>query len=258
MVEGEMDLRGKRILVTRPRGQGGELVDLLRKWGAEVILFPTIEIVPPEDWEPLDKAIRSIGKYDWIIFTSVNGVRFFFERWKGMGKGNLPPSLKVAAIGPQTKEELERRGIRVSFVPSEYRAEEVASRLIRLGIEGKKLLLPRADRAREVLPRMLREAGAEVEVVSAYRTERPKKGKELLEEILRQGIDVIVFTSSSTVTNFVDLLQDKEVLSGVKVAVIGPVTGETARRYGIEPEIMPEHYTASALAEAIYRHFQEG
>ena len=245
-------LAGKRILITRARGQAAEFSRLLKGYGAEVIAFPTIEIAPPEDWGPLDKAIEKLETYDWVIFTSVNGVRSFTQRLRE--KGVIIAALankKICAIGPRTQKELEKMGVTVHFRPSEYRAEGVAEGLRSQGIQGKKILLPRAREARRVLPEALREAGALVDEVEAYWTVRPVQGKDSLEEIIRKGIDVVVFTSSSTIRNFMELLSDKTALNGVKVAVIGPVTGETARNYGLEPSIAPSEYTIPALVDAI-------
>jgi uroporphyrinogen III methyltransferase/synthase len=148
-------------------------------------------------------------------------------------------------------------GLTVHFRPSEYRAEGVAEGLKAQGIQGKKILLPRAREARRILPEALREAGALVDEVEVYRTVKPAQGKTSLEAILKKGIDVVVFTSSSTVRNFMELLSDKTALNGVKVATIGPVTGETARDYGLEPVISPSEYTIPSLVEAIVEHFRQ-
>jgi uroporphyrinogen III methyltransferase/synthase len=146
-------------------------------------------------------------------------------------------------------------GITVTFRPSEYRAEGVIEGLKTQGIQGKKILLPRAREARTVLPEALREAGAVVDEVVAYQTVKPAKSKESLTPILKKGIDVVAFTSSSTVRNFMEFVSDKTVMNGVKVAVIGPITAETVRNYGLEPHINPQEYTIPALVEAIVEHF---
>jgi uroporphyrinogen III methyltransferase/synthase len=252
-----LPLTGKRILITRARGQAQEFSTLLADYGAQVIAFPTIEIAPPEDFQPLDKAIEKINSYDWAIFTSVNGVRFFAQRLKEKGVTRAAlTGKKICAIGPRTQKELEKMGLTVHFRPSEYRAEGVAEGLKAQGIQGKKILLPRAREARRILPEALREAGALVDEVEVYQTVKPARGKASLEAILKKGIDVVVFTSSSTVRNFMELLSDKTALNGVKVATIGPVTGETARDYGLEPVISPSEYTIPSLVEAIVEHFK--
>jgi uroporphyrinogen III methyltransferase/synthase len=252
-----LPLTGKRILITRPRRQVEEFSTLLADCGALVIAFPTIEIAPPEDWRPLDKAVERLDIYDWIIFTSLNGVRFFSQRLQQKGlEVTTMANKKICAIGPHTQKELERMGLRVYFRPSEYRAEGVVEGMKAEGIQGRKILLPRAQEARRILPEALREAGALVDEVEVYRSIKPAQGKASLEAILKKGIDVVVFTSSSTVRNFMDLLSNATVLNGVKVATIGPVTGETARNYGLEPTIIPAEYTIPSLVQAIVEHFK--
>jgi uroporphyrinogen III methyltransferase/synthase len=253
-----LPLTGKRILITRAWGQVEEFSHLLEGYGAQVVAFPTIEIAPPEDWRSLDDAVARLDTYDWIIFTSVNGVRFFTRRLKEKGKGiTTLGGKKICAIGPRTQGELEGMGLTVHFRPSEYRAERVAEGLKARGIQGKKILLPRAREARSILPEALREAGALVDEVEAYQSVKPVQGKDSLAAILKKGIDVMVFTSSSTIRNFMELLPDKTAIHGVKVAIIGPVTGATARDYGLEPTIMPSEYTIPSLVQAIVEHFSQ-
>jgi len=252
-----LPLTGKRILITRAREQAEEFSSLLETYGAQVIAFPTIAITPPEDWRPMDQAIDQLDSYDWVIFTSVNGVRFFEQRLKEKGVNRAAlAGKKICAIGPRTQKELEKMGLTVHFRPSEYRAERVSEGLRAQGIQGKKILLPRAREARRILPESLREAGALVDEVEVYRTVKPAQGKASLEAILKKGIDLVVFTSSSTVRNFIELLSDKTSMNGVKVATIGPVTDETARDYGLEPVISPSEYTIPSLVEAIVEHFK--
>jgi uroporphyrinogen III methyltransferase/synthase len=252
----ELILTNKRILITRAREQAEEFSNLLKDYGAEVIAFPTIAIAPPGDWRRLDKAIEKLDTYDWIIFTSVNGVRFFTGRLKEKGVDTtVLDGKKLCAIGPRTQRELEEMGFTVHFRPAEYRAEAVAEGLRAQNIQGQKILLPRAREARRLLPDALREGGALVDEVEAYQTVRPAKGRHSLEANLKRGIDVVVFTSPSTVRNFMGVLSDKTALNGVKVAVIGPVTGETARNYGLESSIFPSEYTIPSLVQAIVEHF---
>lgn len=250
-------LAGKRILITRARRQADEFARLLESYGAEVISFPTIEIAPPEDWRPMDKAIERLGTYDWVIFTSVNGVRSFTQRLKEKGGEIAALAGKlICAIGPRTRKELEDMGLQVTFLPPEYRAEAVALGLRARGIKGKKILLPRAKAARKVLPQVLREAGGVVDEVEAYRAVRPSEGRDSLEKVLQKGIDVVTFTSSSTVRNFMEFLSERSFIDGVQVAVIGPVTGETARRHGLGPTIIAPEYTIPALVKAIVTYFE--
>jgi uroporphyrinogen III methyltransferase/synthase len=256
-VSNTLTLAGRRILITRARGQAEELSCLLKNYGAEVFVFPTIEIASAEDWHPLDEAIEKLDSYDWVIFTSVNGVRSFKQRLKKKGADitNLREN-QICAIGPRTQRELETMGLTVAFRPSEYRAEGVAEGLKARGIQGKKILLPRAKGARKILPEALLEAGGVVDEVEAYRAVKPAKGKDSLETILKKGIDVITFTSSSTVRNFMEFVSDRTVMNGVKVAVIGPITAETVRDYGLKPHIIPQEYTIPALVEAIVEYFR--
>ncbi len=249
-------LIGKHILITRATEQAEEFSTLLENYGAEVIPFPTIEIAPPEQWEHFDKTVEKINSYDWFIFTSVNGVKFFSQRLKEKGVNvTVLAEKNICAIGPRTQGELETMGLKVTFMPTEYRAEGVAEGLEALGIQGQKILLPRAKGARTILPEALREAGAVVDEVEAYRAIRPAETQVPLEEILKKGVDVVTFTSSSTVRNFMELVSDKTALNGVKMAVIGPITAETLRNYGLEPHIAPREYTIPALVEAIVEYF---
>jgi uroporphyrinogen III methyltransferase/synthase len=252
-----LSLARKCILITRAQEQAEEFSRLLHNYGAQVIPFPTIEIAPPENWHPLDKAIEKLDSYDWLVFTSVNGVKFFIQRLKKKGvKIAVLGEQKICAIGPRTQGELEGMGLTVSLVPQEYRAEGVIEGLKTRGIKGQKILLPRAKGARKILSEALMEAGAVVDEVESYQAVKPAKSKESLTPILKKGIDVVVFTSSSTVRNFMDLVSDRSVLNGVKVAVIGPITAETVRTYGLEPHITPQEYTIPALVEAIVEYFR--
>lgn len=252
-----LPLARKLILITRAREQADKFSSLLKSYGAEVIAFPTIEIAPPEDWHPVDEAIERLDSYDWVIFTSVNGVKRFTQRLNIKGRDvDALAEKKICAIGPRTKGELEAMGVTITFMPPEYRAEGVAEGLESIGIQGKKILLPRARGARKILPETLREAGAVVDEVEVYQAVKPVKSKESLTQILKRGIDVVTFTSSSTVRNFMELVSDKNILNGLKVAVIGPITAETVRTYGLEPHISPQEYTIPALVYAIVEYFK--
>ena len=256
-------LAGKTILITRAREQSGEFATFLKKLGAEVIEFPTIEIVPPLSWKELDQAISRLRTYDWVIFTSANGVIFFWERFKEKWKSNrFPPSLKVCAIGPATASQLKERGASVHHIPKEFIAESIVEGFEKMAIKGKRILLARAKKARDILPKGLRKLGAEVDVVEVYRTVKPKGGSKKLRELLRNGrIDVIAFTSSSTVNHFAELLKEedlKKLLKGIAIACIGPVTAKTAKERGLKVQIQPKQYTISALTQAIAQYFGEG
>ena len=253
-------LAGKTILITRARNQSSEFATRLRDLGAEVIEFPTIEIVPPLSWERLDLAIDQLKSYDWIIFTSANGVNFFFERLRERRKDcYLPSSLKVCAIGPATAYQIRDRGIQVDYTPKEFIAEAILEGFKQMAVKGRRILLARAKEARDVLPQGLRKMGAEVDVVETYQTMKPKGGSRRLKKLLRDGgIDVITFTSSSTVNHFAELLKKEELeklLDGIAIACIGPITARTATGWGMRVRIRPKEYTIPALTQAIVEYF---
>jgi len=255
-----MPLKGKKILITRAREQSTEFTTRLKKLGAEVIEFPTIEIVPPSSWKGMDRAIAQLKSYDWIIFTSANGVNFFYQRLKERGKNRRSLSgSKICAIGPATAEQLKKKGTQVDYIPKEFVAESILRGFKRMGIEGKQILLARAKKARDVLPKGLRGMGARVDVVEVYRTVKPKRGVMRLKRLLKKKeVDVITFTSSSTVSHFIDLLKKealKNLLKGVAIACIGPITARTVRESGLKVHIQPEEYTIPALTREIALYF---
>jgi uroporphyrinogen III methyltransferase/synthase len=253
-------LVGKTILITRAREQSVEFSTKLRNLGAGVIEFPTIEIIPPSSWEGLDRAINQLKSYDWIIFTSANGVIFFWDRLKEKGKNHsLLSSLKVCAIGPATADQLKKKGARVEYIPKEFVAEAILKGFEKTDIRGKNILIVRAKKARDVLPRGLRRMGAEVDVAEAYRTVKPKEGARRLKKVLTEKkIDAITFTSSSTVNHFAKLLKGldlKKLFKDVAIACIGPITARTAKGWGMKVHIQPKEYTVPALAQAIAEYF---
>jgi uroporphyrinogen III methyltransferase/synthase len=253
-------LHGKRILVTRPRAQAGRLAALLEARGAEVVSFPTIAIEPPEDWGPLDAAIRTLGAYRWVLFTSVNGVAAFLARSAHAGLDGSLTGRRVAAIGPRTADELRRSGIQPELVPDEYRAEGLLQALRPRLERGDRVLLVRAAEAREVLPRELEAQGNPVTVVPAYRTVRAEHGGERILGLLRSSrLAAVTFTSPSTVGGFLGLVghaEARRLLEDVVVAVIGPVTGDAATQHGLRVTVMPREYTIPALADALAGHFE--
>lgn len=255
-------LFGKRIVVTRPRDQAGGLVQKIEALGGEAIEFPTIEIAPPEDYGPLDRALDKIREYQWLIFTSVNGVAGFFKRlYERGGEVRDLYGIKLATIGPRTREELEKWGVRVYCTPGEYRAEALAEVLGKEGIKGQKVLLPRAPGARRTLPESLEKMGAVVEEVPAYRTLPAKKGEEKLREALcRREVHGVTFTSSSTVRHFVETfcsLELPQLLKGVVVASLGPVTTATVRELGLEVTVEAESYTVDGLVAALQKYWEK-
>jgi uroporphyrinogen III methyltransferase / synthase len=250
-------LFARRVVVTRARAQAGELSADLEKLGAEVHEFPTIEIGPPEDFGPLDAAIRDLDSFGLIVFTSVNGVEAFLKRLQhhGLDLRAFPRDAKVAAIGPATAERIERTGLRVDLVPEEYRAEALIEALGAHPLAGERVLIPRAKVAREILPEKLREAGAEVIVPPAYESVPSSEGKEELSLRLQSGeIDCVTFTASSTVENFVGAFGAEEaarLLSDTRVACIGPITADAARKHGLRVDAVAREYTISGLVEAV-------
>jgi len=253
-------LAGKRILITRAREQSGQFATLLKKLGAEVIEFPTIEIVPPLSWKELDQTIARLRTYDWIIFTSANGVIFFWQRLGEKGISNhLPPSLKVCAIGPATANQLKERGVSAHYIPKEFIAESILEGFQKMEIKGKRILLARAKKARDILPKGLRKMGAGVDVVEVYRTVTPKGASKKLKQLLKEGrINVVTFTSSSTVDHFAELLKKedlKKLLKSIAIASIGPVTAKTAKERGLRVQIQPKQYTIPGLTQAIAQYF---
>ncbi|RLA86051.1 MAG: hypothetical protein DRG31_01345 [Deltaproteobacteria bacterium] len=240
------------VLITRPKGQGSELRGLLEGKGFRVLWFPTIEIVPPRDFSAIDRAIMEMESYEWIVFTSANGVEAFLRRWELIrGKDKLPP-LKVGAIGPGTARALKERGIGADLVPQSYRSEDLARELVRKNIRGKRILLPRAEGARKAMVEILRGAGAVVTEVPVYTIRRPENAPDL--KRLLKGVDMVIFTSGLAVHNFMEMI-DHRWPKGVEAAVIGPVTAEVLKGYGIRPKVMPKTYTLEALAWAIIDYF---
>ena len=253
-------LFGRSVVVTRAREQASGLAQELVQLGADVIQCPTIEISPLPDYAELDAAIDRLSEYAWLIFTSVNGVRWFWKRLEAAGKDSRALGLcRVAAIGPATAEALEARGIRPDFIPERYVAEGVVEGLLARGkVDGVRMLLPRAAKAREVLPDELRKAGARVDVISAYETIPAAARKdEVLERMQAGTLDCVTFGSSSTVENFLSLIPAETLRAHpeVRLAAIGPVTAKTLEAHGLPCHIMPEEYTIPALVQALVSHY---
>jgi uroporphyrinogen III methyltransferase/synthase len=244
--------------VTRAAEQADALSELLEERGAVPVVCPTIEVVAPEDPAPLDRTLERLGTYDWVIFTSANGVRFVVDRLAAAGHdvGALFAGVKVAAIGPATAEAARERGLGVDLLPKEYVAEAVFDALGPTGVKGRRFLLPRAAEARDVLPRAVRDAGGHIDVVTAYVTRAPQGAGEQLAAALAEGpLDAALFTSSSTVQHFARLVggevEARRVLSDAVVACIGPVAAATARRLGLEVRVVADPYTVPALVDAL-------
>ena len=256
-------LLGRRIVVTRAREQASDLVQQLADAGADCIQLPTIQVAPPDDWGPVDRAIDAIGRYAWIVFTSVNGVDFFFRRLfeKGLDVRALG-HLKTAVIGPATAERLRGWGLNSDIVPKSYRAESVVEAFATTPVAGLRILLPRARQARSVLPVELGRMGASVDEVTVYETRQAQSdAADLVDRLEAGGVDMVTFTSSSTVKNFHHLLppdRAEALMAGVAVASIGPITSQTARELGLHVSVEAAAYTIPGLVEAILNHTQKG
>ena len=244
-------LLGKGVVVTRAREQASGLVNVLRGHGACVHEFPTIKVEHLNDYVDVETAILQLARYQWTIFTSVNGVKFFWEQLRLVGlDSRIFGGMQIAAIGPATADALRERGIEPDFVPDKYVAEHVVSGLLERGIRGADVLIPRAKKAREVLPRELKDAGCNVTVLPVYETRLVQaSGDEIVAALDNGDIHYVTFTSSSTVENFFELV-DPEVFRkypDVKIASIGPVTSETVKRFGFTPSLEPADYTIPGL-----------
>jgi uroporphyrinogen-III synthase len=259
-------LAGIRVLVGRARHQASALSSELRQRGAEVIEIPFIEIRKPKSYKPLDAALKSLGSYDWLILTSVNGVEAMWDR---LDKRRLSKTrfnaVRIAAIGPATKSAIEQRGAKVDVVPRKYVAESVVKSL-KSKVKGKRVLLVRAKVARDVIPQELRKAGAQVDVAEAYQTVVPRSSRALLRATLKNPArrpHVVTFTSSSTVKNFVELLGPAQkvrhrLLAEIRMASIGPITSATLRELGLPVDISAKEYTIPGLIDAIVEAVGDG
>lgn len=250
-----LPLSGVRVLVGRARHQAGALSGELRKVGATVLEIPFIEIRQPRSFARLDLALNNLANYDWLILTSANGVEAMWERLAKLRQTKTLGHLRIAAIGPATKKAIEQRGVKVDVVPKEYVAESVV-RSLRRRVKGKRVLLVRAKVARDVIPRELRRAGAQVHVVEAYETIVPQSSRTRLRSVLKNPQTrphIVTFTSSSTVRNFVALLGARRSadLGQIRLASIGPVTSATLRELGLRTDIEAKEFTIPGLIEAI-------
>lgn len=247
-----LPLFGRRIVVTRARDQAAALTARLRALGAEAISLPAIEIRPPDDWTSLDKAIAQLDAYDWLIFTSANGVSKFIERLDQSPSDLRRLRAGICAIGPATAHQIEALHLKVDRLPAEYVAESLLEAFADDDLEGKRILLPRALVARDLIPARIEQRGARVDVVAAYQTVIPPDTAALAQRLFTapRKPDWITFTSSSTVKNFLSICP-KEALQGVRVASIGPVTSATARELGLHVDEEARRYSVDGLIEAI-------
>jgi uroporphyrinogen-III synthase len=254
----KLPLAGRTILVTRARHQAGQLSEKLRALGAEVVEIPAIEIVPPESYAALDEALGNLSQYQWLIVTSANGVAALAGRLAlaGVGVGDFW-HLKIAAVGSATERALEKLGLKVAVTPQEYVAESLVEALGEQ-VDGKHVLLARAAVARDVIPDALLAWDARVDVVDAYRTVIPAESVTAIRTLFGPGVqapDAATFTSSSTVTNFLNLLREAgvEAPRGMRAVSIGPITSRTLRENGWEPAAEADPHDLPGLVEAVMR-----
>lgn len=257
---GQESLAGRQFLVTRPQEQARGFIAKLEQLGATAHCIPTIEIVEPKSWAPLDLALRDLDDFDIIIFTSANAVSAFFERLLENNQYyGILTQLTVVAVGPKTAEALRGNFTRVDIVPDEHRAEGVVAQLLQRGVAGQKVLYPRAEVVRPVLVDGLKQAGAEVCDPIAYRTVIPTDNRDQIRALLEGGaLDAICFSSSSTFKNLATMLGDdlKPLLDKTRLFSIGPVTSETIRQYGCEVDLEPRQWTLDALLAAMIEYYK--
>lgn len=253
-------LCGKKIVVTRAAEQAGEFSAKLAARGATVLECPTIRLVEPESWQLLDLAIRELPGYDWLVLTSVNAVRYFFRRLDTLGlDARALAGCRICAVGPKTAAEVRSFGVKPELVPTDYKAEGIVDEFARLDMQGSRILFPRADKARDIIPSELKRMGAHVDSPVAYRNIFPERlPPETLFALEKRSVDCITFTSSSTVQNLAAMLGEEmmlDMLKGVVVASIGPITSKSCRDLGLKVDIEPQSYTLDALVEALEVHF---
>jgi uroporphyrinogen III methyltransferase/synthase len=254
-------LFGRGILITRSADQAGEFGAMLERHGAHVIEAPTIEIVPPKDYSELDVAIAELATYQWLVLTSVNAVDFFFARLAVFGLDSRAlGTCRVCAVGPKTAAAIRVHGITPDLIPQDYKAEGVVAAFAKVGLAGQRVLFPRADKARDVIPEGLSLLGASVVAPVAYCNVVPERLAEAaLAALEERRIACITFTASSTVDNFVALLGPERLsalLEGVAVAAIGPITAASCRRLGLDVHIEPQKFTLADMTAAIVHYFQ--
>lgn len=248
-----LPLAGRRVVVTRAADQASGLSDALRRMGAEVVELPVVAFAPPEDWSGVDSAIAALEEYDWLVFTSANGVRFFVERAKQTGASIGGLRAKVCTVGPATAAAAENLGLAVHLMPHDFVGEALVEALSKEGIAGKRVLWARAAIAREAVPEALHKAGAQVDVAVVYQTIVPPELEQHARQVFGAASpDWVTFTSGSTVKNLVDAV-GVEALAGVRCASIGPVTTAAAVRHGLTVAAEADPSTAEGLADAIVR-----
>jgi uroporphyrinogen-III synthase len=248
-------LTGKRVLVTRAREQAGALAEALRKRDAAPVLLPTIATEPVDPSKGLDDALGALTTYAWVVFTSVNGVRFFLDRRAALGDAPWPAGVRIAAVGSSTAQALTARGLRADAMPEAFRGDALPAVLS--DVRGRRVLLPRSNIGRQAIVDGLEGAGAEIHDLPVYRTVVPTPDPGALAQ-LRRGVDIVTFTSPSTLRNFLVMLGDeaRQLLAAAIVASIGPVTTEAALAEGIRVDVQPQEYTVPGLVDALARHME--
>jgi uroporphyrinogen III methyltransferase/synthase len=255
-------LLGKRVVVTRARAQASDLVQKLTDLGAQCLETPTIIVVPPQDRTPLERAIENLAGYDWLVFTSVNGVSAFFDCLFSRGLDSRALGhVRTACIGPATADRLRSYGLGTDILPRTYQAESVVEAFDHIDLKGKSVLLPRAQEARSVLPEELQRMGAKVDEVAAYQTlPVSHNAPQIQKQLQQQAVDMVTFTSSSTVHNFLSLIpsdQRTQLLTGVRIACIGPITADTVKSYGLKVDLTAETFTIEGLCKAMVDYYSQ-
>ncbi len=260
-------LSGKRVLITRPYHQSPEMAERVRRDGGLPVIVPLIETVPPSDRETIekrDRLLQQLYQYDWVIFTSANGVAFFLQRYRELFPNQkAEQSFRIAVVGTKTARYAEEEGFQVDVIPESYHAEGLVEALLPHIATGEKVLFPRARIARNVLPEALRERGIEVDEIIVYDTVMPANSSEKIKTLLKQNkIDIVTFTSSSAVKHFVKIIKEDEtinlsdLMNNVVFACIGPVAADTARKKGLRVDVVPqEDYTVEGLIRALHAYF---
>ncbi len=259
-------LFGKRIIVTRTREQASDLVAGLEELGACCLEYSTINIEPTDSYDILDGELERLNEYHWIVFTSLNGVEYFFNRLyaRGMDARNLKGP-GIAVVGKSTADLLLKYGLRADLIPTAFTGEGLAESLLDQGVEGRNILIPRAELSREILPETLRGAGARVTIAPVYKNVPPQGRKDALRAELETGkVNMVTFSSSSTVSNFLTMVDAESqeelerLLAGVRIAAIGPVTAKTVTDNGLKVDVQPEIFTIPEMIQAILDFYAEG
>lgn len=256
-------LFGKKIIVTRTREQASELVAGLEDFGANCLEYSTIHIKPVANYDILDNELERLNEYHWILFTSLNGVKYFFDHLYSLGMDARDlKGTDLAVVGKSTADFLLNYGLNADLIPSTFTGEGLAESLLDQGVEGRNILIPRALQAREILPETLRGAGAQVTIAPVYENCPAAGDKESLREELQSGeVEMVTFTSSSTVRNFLAMIDAanqeelQQILSGIKIAAIGPITAKTVTDNGLRVDVQPKEYTIAGLIEAIVNYY---